>query len=683
MSGALTYSIAVAVSLVAFVALLLKIRSGDLARRSVVGAITSVVWAAVLAGQALVGQKVSWVAVLFEGLRCAAWLAALGSLAPGALPRWWRRAVLALCVVPAVYALAGWYGQFSRLYSLPLVEVFGIFGLALAFVGLVNTEQVVRHIKRPLNRHVSLCVAGIGGLFAYDLFLFSQALLLGELDGTAWAVRALVSAALLVPLTWGIWRTPTSEASVFVSRHVVFYSSVVMAVGFYLTLMAVGGYYVRQHGGSWGSALQIVFLCGAVAILVSLLLSESPLRRLRVFITTHFYRNKYDYRLTWLQFIETLSSNAGDDVRRTAVHAVAEVFASPGGILFAHDEKSRQYVPVAAWPLTLESIPGLAPVSADSGLVSFMRERHWIISLSEYRRSPQIYRNLELPPWFAQNPNLGLVSPLLELDRLSGFFVLYEPPPPFDLTYEDRDLLKTVGRHVATQLAQHDADRKLAESRQFEAYNRLTAYMMHDLKNAVAQLGLVVSNAQKHKRNPEFIDDAIGTIANAVERMTRLIEQLRDLPRNPRTQAVRLDELVRDAVKRGSLRQPVPTLTLPGETEVTVRADPERLAAVLDHVLRNAQEAATGGQVGVQLGLSRHEATLVVEDDGPGMDAEFVRERLFRPFDSTKGSKGMGIGAYQTREYVQSLGGRVEVQSSPGRGTAFSIILPLATKGTS
>ena len=108
-----------------------------------------------------------------------------------------------------------------------------------------------------------------------------------------------------------------------------------------------------------------------------------------------------------------------------------------------------------------------------------------------------------------------------------GFVLLYDPPPPFELTYEDRDLLKTVGRHVATQIAQQEADRKLTESRQFEAYNRLTAFMMHDLKNSAAQLRLIVDNYERHKRNPEFIDDAIGTIANAVERMTRLIDQLR------------------------------------------------------------------------------------------------------------------------------------------------------------
>jgi putative PEP-CTERM system histidine kinase len=453
-------------------------------------------------------------------------------------------------------------------------------------------------------------------------------------------------------------------------------------VGIYLVVMAMAGYVIRDQGGTWGSVGQILFFAGAAVVLASLV-SSGPLRRqASVFINKHFFRNKYDYRLEWLRFIDTLSTTAGDDVRNTSVRAVAQIFASPGGILLVHDEQSRQFVPVAAWPMRLESVNGIAPIPAASELIGFIRKREWIVDLREYRRTPDVYQNIELPAWFAANPTLRIISPMLELDRLVGLFLFYEPPPPFDLTYEDRDLLKTVGRHVATQLAQHDADRKLAESRQFEAYNRLTAFMMHDLKNSVAQLGLVVSNAQRHKRNPEFIDDAIGTIANAVERMTRLIEQLRDMPRSSRAQAVRLDELAANAVTRSSLRPPVPTFAMPDVSgtgaAVWVQADPERLSAVLDHVLRNAQEASPEGGVEVQLSVTGEEAVLVVHDTGKGMDAEFVRERLFRPFDSTKGSKGMGIGAYQSREYVQSLGGRVEVQSSPGSGTAFSIILPLA-----
>jgi putative PEP-CTERM system histidine kinase len=678
MSGTLSYSLAAIASLASGMLLLLRSRNGEFPRRAALAAFITALWAAVLAGQSYIESELGWVSMLFEGLRYTALLAVLRALAPSATPGWVRHLSLGLCLSPVVYAIAGWIGQYYGLYSLPLRNVLVTAGLVLAFVGLVNTEQVVRLTPGTLSAALRTCLAGMGGLFAYDLFLYSQAQLLGELDGVAWALRGLLAAVMLVPFTWGVWKMPASEPRVFVSRYVVFYSSAFVAVGLYLTLMAVGGYYVREHGGSWGNALQVVFLCGAAAILVRLLLLESPLRRLRVFISTHFYRNKYDYRITWLRFIDTLSSSEDDDVRRTVVHAVAQVFSSPGGILFVHDEQSRQFVPVATWPNHLDAVSGLAPVSATSEMVAFIRERQWIIDLKEYRRSPDVYRNISLPQLFEANPTLTIVSPLLELDRLAGFFVLHEPPPPFNLTYEDRDLLKTVGRHVATQLAQHDADRRLAESRQFEAYNRLTSFMMHDLKNSVAQLGLVVTNAQRHKRNPEFIDDAIATIANAVDRMTRLIEQLRSTPGRTRSQAVRIDDLVRQAVDRCSLHPTIPTLSISTDEPMHVLADPDRFAAVLDHVLRNAQEATPEGSVSVHLGASQGEVMLVVRDTGAGMDPVFIRERLFRPFDSTKGSKGMGIGAYQAREYVQSLGGHVEVQSSPGEGTAFSIILPVA-----
>jgi putative PEP-CTERM system histidine kinase len=266
---------------------------------------------------------------------------------------------------------------------------------------------------------------------------------------------------------------------------------------------------------------------------------------------------------------------------------------------------------------------------------------------------------------------------MLQLKNLVGFFVLYEPPPPFQLTFEDRDLLKTVGRHIATQLAQHEADRKLAESRQFEAYNRLTAFMMHDLKNSIAQLQLIVANADRHKSNPEFIDDSIATIENAAERMTRLIEQISSASATLRLQQVVLDDLVRTAVARCAQRAPIPTLTALA-ADATIEADAERLTAVIEHVIRNAQDAATSASVvSVETSSADGEVTIQVTDTGRGMEPEFVRERLFRPFDSTKGSKGMGIGAYQTREYIQMLGGRVEVLSSPGSGTRFSITLPL------
>lgn len=658
--------------------------------RMIVASAATAIWAFVLAMESHHSQVPLLAIYAVEIFRDVAWLLVLTELTSAAAPRilivtthvLWLALVIAGIAAPVLMQMGLELGPPALLVSRA--------GLALALVGLVLLEQLYRNASLSARRTLRYFVVGIGAMLAYDLFLYSQAELVRGISADAWAARGLVNALALPMIALAARRNPQWSLDIFVSRQVVFYTTTFVAVGVYLVVMALGGYVVRDLGGSWGRVGQILFFAGAVVVLVIVIASGTLRRETTVFISKHFYRNKYDYRIEWLRFIETLSVTAEEDVRRTAVRAVAQIFDSPGGILFVSDPQSRKFVPAAAWPIVLDSVSGIADIAEDSELVRFIRQRQWIIDLQEYRRLPDVYQNMELPDWIRGNGALRIVSPILELDRLAGFFVLYDPPPPFDLTYEDRDLLKTVGRHVATQLAQRDSDRRLAESRQFEAFNRLTAFMMHDLKNSVAQLRLVVTNAERHKRNPEFIDDAIGTIANAVERMTRLIDQLRDQAAAGAAahSLVQLDELVTHAVGRCGLRQPAPQFERWGAGPIYVKADPERLGAVVEHVIRNAQDATLdagrrtadggiGGSVTVQLGTVGDLATLIVSDTGLGMEPEFVRERLFRPFDSTKGSKGMGIGAYQTREYVQMLGGRVEVQSSPGRGTSFSITLPL------
>jgi putative PEP-CTERM system histidine kinase len=225
-------------------------------------------------------------------------------------------------------------------------------------------------------------------------------------------------------------------------------------------------------------------------------------------------------------------------------------------------------------------------------------------------------------------------------------------------------------------LAQQAADRRLAEGRQFDAFNRFAAFVMHDLKNSAAQLQLLVRNAARHRNNPEFIDDAFATIENTADRITRLIAQLQ--ARNARAGQGRseLKQVLRSALERCATQPPAPEGDLEA-VQAHVLADPERLAGVFEHVIRNAQQAAgASGNVKVTTRSDGDVATVAIADTGPGMDPEFVRERLFRPFDSTKGGIGMGIGAYQAREYVREVGGSVEVQSTPGSGTRFIIRLP-------
>jgi putative PEP-CTERM system histidine kinase len=400
-----------------------------------------------------------------------------------------------------------------------------------------------------------------------------------------------------------------------------------------------------------------------------------------VFISKHFYRNKYDYRVEWLRFVDTLSRAEEQDPRRRGLQAIAQIFESPGGVYFEFDDAGRVAAPVAAWPMQLADLREIGGIARSDPMVVFVRDRGWVVDVDEYRNVPELYQNVALPRWLVEEGRFRLVVPLFAGERLDGFIALFPPPPPFEPTFEDRDLLKTVGRHVATHVAQHRADQRLAESRQFEAYNRLTAFMMHDLKNAIAQLQLIVSNAEKHRRNPEFVDDALLTIGGTVERLNQLVGHLRGGPGGRPASPVDVVAAAERAAARCADRSPRPEVEEPLARGRCVSAEPERLISVIEHVIRNAQDATDArGRVTVRVEPSEEGIVLTVADTGCGMSAEFVRERLFRPFDSTKGPKGMGIGAYQVREYARSLGGDVEVQSRPGSGTRFSIKLPCPSR---
>jgi putative PEP-CTERM system histidine kinase len=231
---------------------------------------------------------------------------------------------------------------------------------------------------------------------------------------------------------------------------------------------------------------------------------------------------------------------------------------------------------------------------------------------------------------------------------------------------------------VAVVLAQALAQERLAETRQFEAVNKLTTFLMHDLKNLIAQQGLVVSNAQRFRHRPEFIDDAVTTVKSGVDRMKKVLHQLQQAGQMAAgSSRVDVSKVLMEVRSHCADREPVPTLDTAG-SGIFVAIDKDRLASVLTHLIRNAQDA-TPPDGRVNVGMVDHGDSVVVSvvDNGRGMDAAFIRDRLFRPFDSTKGAQGMGIGAYQVRDIVRSAGGEVEVESEVGKGTAFRVKLPI------
>jgi len=278
-------------------------------------------------------------------------------------------------------------------------------------------------------------------------------------------------------------------------------------------------------------------------------------------------------------------------------------------------------------------------------------------------------------------PRAWLVIPLIVHDHMIGFMVLARSPAQQHFNWEDSDLLKTAGRQVAVHLAQLEASQALAEAKQFEACNRLSSYVMHDLKNLIAQLSLVVTNSGKHKNNPRFMDDVITTVDNSVQKMNRLLEHLRsDSMQVQETESVELCVVLKEVVQMMSNDRPVPSLDCQA-MGINILADKERCGAIIGHLIRNAQDATPDdGRIIVRLFKRDAKAIVEVQDTGSGMDKAFIRDRLFRPFDSTKGKAGMGIGVYETRDYIHKLGGDLEVISRVGEGSTFRIHLTISDK---
>ncbi|HEY9052923.1 MAG TPA: ATP-binding protein, partial [Gammaproteobacteria bacterium] len=232
-----------------------------------------------------------------------------------------------------------------------------------------------------------------------------------------------------------------------------------------------------------------------------------------------------------------------------------------------------------------------------------------------------------------------------------------------------------------SHLAQYESSRALASAKRFEEVNRLSAFIMHDLKNMIGQLSMVVSNASRHKTNPLFIEDAISTVDNSVAKMNKLLARLRGGGGHDNVQLLSLcellEEVIRTCSKAGAL--PVPVLNCQAQ-EVRITADKDRIIANLGHILQNAQEATDSeGKITVRLKRDKHFAIIEVEDTGCGMDDEFIQKKLFQPFESTKGT--MGIGVFQVREYIYKLGGDMDVESKKGIGTTFKLSIPVANLG--
>jgi putative PEP-CTERM system histidine kinase len=553
-------------------------------------------------------------------------------------------------------------------------------GLMLRFTtaaGALDLDHNVYGQAAPASRsHIRFAMIGLALMWFYDLNLYTS-IYFGS-TGTSrleeWRGVAVALAAPLFALATrkqGNWRVRLSRAATFQSLSL-------LAICAYFAVMAILATALRGTGFDWSSALMIgVLACMTVAAMV-LIPSARARGWIKLKLAKHLFEHRYDYRAEWLRFTETLGL-AGPEappLSERIVRAFADIVDAPGGLLLVSDGGRGISVATASeWP---GAGPGPDAFDDADDFWAGLEEGGRVLELAALRGGWASAQDkaLRVPKWLLDDPRAWAGIPLLHRTRLVGLVILAAPEFQRQLDWEDLDLLRTAGHQAASSLAEALGQEALSEAQRFEEFNRRFAFILHDIKNLVSQLSLLARNAERHADNPDFRADMVATLKSSVGKMnellTRLSPQAGGRVQKVEAQALRPILLAAIAGKRRDRE-----VSLLGETSVEVMVDANALEQAVGHLLQNALDASSGEPVTVRVAGDGDAVVITIADKGVGMDGDFIRNRLFQPFASTKPG-GFGIGAFEARSLITAMGGRISVDSRPGRGTTFTILLPAA-----
>jgi putative PEP-CTERM system histidine kinase len=607
--------------------------------------------------------------LIVEGAMCPAWVWFTALFArdyeDGRLPALQRGLIAgASLMLPWGTYLAATGAYFAPDFSTEMLLFLlpGSFYFYIAFAlccvaALFNIEATLSAAVHFRRWKIKFVLMGAVSILAALILYYSQGLLYRSIDMRLAGLRSM---ALLLGagMMWFSDLRRGPEVRVSFSRRLAFKSVVLVAAGMYLVALGLMGEGARLFGDELGRTVLLGVSFAAGIGLLMVFLSETARRRIRLFLQLHFYGEKYDYRIQWVQFTDRLVAARNQaELHQAALSACCETFGIVGAALFLFDHGSRTYLPVSL----VETDPQEGGFGEDSHLAAALRTRRAVVRTSDVN---------DRSPWMDA---ARFAIPIFRDDSLDGF-VLLGPPinPAEEYDEEDFELMDTMARHISSALLNMRLTEQLARSREMEIMGRVSAFVLHDLKNHVYTLSLMAENARKFIGHPEFQKDLVDSLGSTVGKMKILISQLKGLPdrQTLKRAPAGLLTLARESTRLLDQGR----LTFGGEDAVAL-VDAEEMGKVVLNLCLNALEASPDGRpVAVSAGASP-EPFVRVADQGGGIDPQFLRSGLFEPFKSTK-AKGMGIGLYQCKQIVESHGGRIEVKSAEGEGSEFTVWLP-------
>jgi len=544
----------------------------------------------------------------------------------------------------------------------------------------MNMERVFRGTIGHLRWQIKFMVLGLGSLFAIRIYTTTQTLLLRSRDPgfELFNMGALIVAGVLILRS--LHRMKLLTLDVYLSHSLLYNSFTILLVGIYLLVVGFASQLIAYFDGGLSFHLNFFFIFLALVVLSILLVSDRIRSKLRHFIAFHLRRPQYDYRKEWEFFTKGITPLTElKDLGNTVAKMVAETLHVLSVTVWIVNETGDRLVPCGSTAHSMRNTPDLQLSSgATLEIIRHMKDDEMPVNLAD-AKSGWASELMKSDPDYSGKTRIQWAFPLNARGEFLGLMSVGERISDIPFSAEDLDLLKTISFQLAGSLLNIKLAEQVRQAKEKEAFQTVSAFMMHDLKNLASKLSLTMENFTRHFDNPEFQKDALNVISQSVKKINSMCSNLSLLSQKIELNRAETDlnQLVSSvlATLDGCLKvpliqdlKPLPQLLI----------DSEQIQKVLTNLILNANEAITnGGEIQVATEQSHGWIVLMVKDSGCGMSREFMEQRLFRPFQTTK-KQGMGIGLFHSRAIVEAHGGRIEVESEEGKGTTFRVFLPLS-----
>ena len=557
--------------------------------------------------------------------------------------------------------------------------VLNLLCLVGAVLVLMNLERTYRAAVGTMLWRIKFMILGLGVIFAVQAYASSQVLLFHAVNLSLEAVTAtatLLGGALILR---SLFRAGHFDTDVYPSQSAIHGSLTVLLAGAYLLIVGVFAKVVAYLGGDASFTMKAFVLLVILVLLAIVLLSDRVRLHTRRFVSRYFQRPLYDYRSVWRRFTEDTAAcvNAAE-LCQAAVKLVTDIFQALSVTLWLVDDKRENFVFAASTFLSEAKANNLKPQNTEAMEVMRALEKHPDpVDLDASKESwTEVIRRCH-PDEFRKGGHRVSV-PMISGGEVMGLIILGDRVGGVGFSWQDFDLLKCIADQLAAGLLNAQLSQRLLQAKEMEAFQTMSAFFVHDLKNTTSTLNLMLKNLPEHFNDPEFRADALRGIAKTVEHINHLIGRLSLLRHELRIKPVEsdLNEVVARSLAGWEEAAGVSLLKNLGAIP-KIPLDQEQMLKVVTNLVLNAREAVLpSGEVRIETAQSNGWVILTVSDNGCGMAPEFLNRSLFRPFQTTK-KNGLGIGLFQSKMIVEAHKGKVQVESQPGKGTTFRIILPL------